>query len=425
MSPAEAAFTAGAGKAAVRLPDSLFPLDGFTSVHDPLYVRVLVLDDGRTRLALTVLDQTSVSDEQLARTREIVHRVGVVDPLDCLVVASHTFSAPHVVPPERAPQAERDRQARLAHAMDAAVARATAEACRTLRPARTGFGRGSCRIAVQRDVATPHGWWLGADDAGPTDDGVGVVRIDGIDGRPVAVLVNYAVQPSVMNGSTTREGGRQVTADLAGAASGRIEERYGDGTVALFLVGAAGDQAPYLTAVRTTVDDSGTPRRTDAQEVGHLLAELLGERLADEAVRVADLIRTTVPTAPLRVLHDRVTVPAQVPPAGLHALRPSTRYAFTPDGTTEAPFVLARIGETVLAGVQAELNARTGRALKDASPFPDTCVVTMVNGAAKYMADTDAYDRITYGAMNSRYGQGAAEAVVARIVEVLRSPGAV
>ena len=191
--------------------------------------------------------------------------------------------------------------------------------------------------------------------------------------------------------------------------------------MALFLIGAAGDQAPYLTAVRTTVDDAGTPRHTDTQESGHVLAELLGERLADEAVRVGANIRTAAPTAPLQVIHDSVRVPAQVPPAGLHTLRPSTHYDFVPDGTTDAPFVVARIGETVLVGVQAELDAGTGKALKAASPFPATCVVTMVEGAAKYMAAADSYDRITYGAMNSRYGKDSAESVTARILDVLRS----
>ncbi|MER7180299.1 hypothetical protein ABT404_12590, partial [Streptomyces hyaluromycini] len=292
---------------------------------------------------------------------------------------------------------------------------------RSAGPARTGFGRGTCRVGVQRDVPTPHGWWLGADDAGPTDDSVGVLRIDRHDGRPIAILVNHAVQPSVMNGSVTRSGERRITADLAGATAERIERRYGESTVALFLIGTAGDQAPYLTAVRTTVTDDGALRRTDLHDDGFTLVELLGERLADEAVRVAEQIHTTAAVPPLRVLQDRVKVPAQVPPAGLHAVRPTKEYDFTPAGDTDAPVVVARIGDTVLACVQAELNVRTGLDIRTASPFPATCVVTMTNGAAKYMADAVSYDRITYGAMNSRYARGSAEKVVERIAELLRS----
>jgi hypothetical protein len=71
--------------------------------------------------------------------------------------------------------------------------------------------------------------------------------------------------------------------------------------------------------------------------------------------------------------------------------------------------------------VQAKLNARTGLDIRAASPFPATCVVTMTNGSAKYMADAMSYDRITYEAMNSRYARGAAAKVAERISELLRS----
>ena len=81
---------------------------------------------------------------------------------------------------------------------------------------------------------------------------------------------------------------------------------------------------------------------------------------------------------------------------------------------------MARIGDLVLACLQAELNARTGLDLKAASPFPATCVVTMVNGAAKYTAIAGSYDRITYETMNSRYAKGAAETVAARLAGILR-----
>ena len=421
---ASVALRAGAGKAVVDLPSSLFPVDGFTAVHDPLRVRVLVLDDSTTRLCVTVIEQTSIFDDQLARTRRILHEVCAVDPAHALIVASHTFSAPHIHPPGHAPEGEEERNARLSNAVDDALTRAAADAVRTLRPARTGFGLGACRVNVQRDVRTSHGWWLGADDSGRTDNAVGVLRIDGMDGvtgPPIAVLVNHAVQSSVMNGSLTRSGDREISADLAGAVATRVERHYGDDTVALFLVGAAGDQAPYLTAVRTTVDENGRLHRSDTHEAGHTLVDLLGERLAAEAIRVTDPTRTTEPTAPLRVVHDSVKVPAQLPPAGgLHALRPTTGYDFTPAGFSEAPVVVARIGDTVLAGLQAELNAVTGLDLKAASPFPATCVVTMVNGAAKYLADAGSYDRITYEAMNSRYAKGAAETVTARLAELLR-----
>ncbi|MFD9323834.1 hypothetical protein ACFWDQ_40440 [Streptomyces sp. NPDC060053] len=421
MTPPDDGLRAGAGRAAIDLTAGVLPVDGFTSVHDPLHARVAVLDDGRTRLALVVIDQTSIFDDQVERTRKILRRTASVEASHALVVASHTFSAPHVLPLGRTPPAAgADRNARLATAVDDAVTQAAEQAIRTLRPARLGFGRGICRVGVQRDVPTPHGWWLGADDAGLTDDSVGVLRIDSLDGRPIALLVNHAVQSSVMNGATTATGERQVSADLAGAAARRIETHHGDDTVALFLIGAAGDQAPYLTAVRTWPDENGVPRRTQTHDDGHILADLLGERLGDTALRTAAQIRTAPLATPLRVIHAHVEVPAQKPPAGLRTLRPTTSYTYEPDGSAQVPIVAVHLGVTALAGLQAELNAATGMGVKAASPFPHTCLVTMVNGAAKYMADAGSYDRITYEAMNSRYARGAAETVTGRLDGLLR-----
>src|ERR1700761_2101091 len=62
----------GAGKAAIAIPASLLPLDGFTTVHDDLYVRVLLLQGGATELALVILDLTSISAEAIAGIRQVV-----------------------------------------------------------------------------------------------------------------------------------------------------------------------------------------------------------------------------------------------------------------------------------------------------------------------------------------------------------------
>jgi hypothetical protein len=48
-----------------------------------------------------------------------------------------------------------------------------------------------------------------------------------------------------------------------------------------------------------------------------------------------------------------------------------------------------------------------------------TMVGTMVNGIDKYLPERSAYDRITYEAMNSAYGQGAAEQLTSCILKHL------
>lgn len=77
------------------------------------------------------------------------------------------------------------------------------------------------------------------------------------------------------------------------------------------------------------------------------------------------------------------------------------------------------MGDVVLVGLQAELSACTGAELKKRSPFSDTVVMTMVNGAAKYLSDERSYHRITCEAMASHYARGAEELVAVGILSFL------
>ena len=195
-----AAFIAGIGRADIALPAALFPIDGFVGQHDPLTARVLLLDDGTTRVAIATVDLTSMSGEMVAAAKAILAQAAGVLPMNAIVCASHTFSAPHAMVPPDATPAEQDRKAAFAATIEAALRAAAVGAAANLGPARVGAGAGASRVAVNRDVRYPAGWWLGADAAGLTDPTVSVLRVDGIDGRPRAVLFDAAVQPSVMDG---------------------------------------------------------------------------------------------------------------------------------------------------------------------------------------------------------------------------------
>ena len=66
---------------------------------------------------------------------------------------------------------------------------------------------------------------------GPVDTEIGVLRLDRMDGRTLAVVYNFACHPiqGVPNGGNT--------ADITGFSSQTIEENLSEGTIALFLQG--------------------------------------------------------------------------------------------------------------------------------------------------------------------------------------------
>ncbi len=396
-----AGLSAGAGKAAVAISAVDLPVDGFVSVHDPLYVRAIVLANDTRRIALVTVDMTSMSAELVAQVQATVARQARVAASDVLVSASHTFSTPHLQGPG-ADAAEQARKQRMGQAVQQAVAAAAAQAAANLQPATLGYGSGTSSVNVNRDLPTAAGWWLGANDAGPSDKTVGVVRLDGANHQPIAVIVNYAVQSSIMNESTLAAGGKAITADLAGAAMAHVERQLGKQAVALFLVGAAGDQAPYLSAVG---------QGGDAHEAGFMLVRLLGERLGSEAVRVAQGIRTLPANPVLSMDAASVTVTGQASNPQAASKHPSKTYAFQATGPVQVPYWTVRVGDIGIIGVQVELSSQTGVALRERSGFAHTLVATMVNGAAKYLPDAGSYERITYEAMSSPYAKGSAEAL--------------
>jgi hypothetical protein len=77
-------------------------------------------------------------------------------------------------------------------------------------------------------------------EVGPVDPEIGVLRLDTMDGRTVAVVYNFACHPiqGVANGGNT--------ADVTGFASQVIEDNLSEGTIALFVQGCGGDINPVL-----------------------------------------------------------------------------------------------------------------------------------------------------------------------------------
>ncbi|MGR4866577.1 hypothetical protein [Caulobacter sp. LARHSG274] len=423
--PASAELRAGAGRADIDLPADLLPIQGFGVQRDPLQVRVLVLENDGQRLALAVVDLTSISSDEVAAMKAVVAKAATVDAANVVISASHTFSAPHIMPagrpfPGLASAAEQTRNVAFKATVEAALRDAAARAATAVRPARLGFGKGVTDINVNRDQHTPEGFWLGVDSAGASDKELAVIRIEDLQRRPLAILANYAVQPSVMDQSVVENGTKVITADLAGAAMRRVEALHGEGLVSFFLIGAAGDQAPTFKARRAVADKDGRQSVADIGSQGYLLIDLLGERLAQDVIRTSEHVRMSDGKAPLALTHGVVTFKAQARPKSLQDLRPTKTYAFVPEGEAPAPYLVLRLGDIAVVGVQVELSSLTGQRIKQGSPVPNTIVATMVDGAAKYMPDVAAYDRITYEAMNSSYARGSAEVLQDAVLEALR-----
>ena len=271
-------------------------------MSDPLHVRVLVLECAE-RIALVSVDMTSLPEEQIELLQGEVAEAAGLPSQNVWVCVTHTMSAPHIRPPQAAlSEVERRKDAALAAALTAAARSAASTAAAGLQEARLGHGSGLCDVNMNRDVLTADGWWLGRSETGFSDKTVTVVRFEGVDGQPIALLFSHCVRPAVMERPQGAEDAVLVTADLAGAACALVEEEYGDNVTALFFMGAAGDQTPCLGGARSEyLDKGGLLRGKTVGERGHVIAEMIGARLGAEVVRLSEEIRCRPCSGPLKV----------------------------------------------------------------------------------------------------------------------------
>lgn len=367
-------------------------MEGYKAIHDHLYARALVLDDGAAQVALVTCDLIGFPNPLWERIVQRVSRESGIPVVNILLAGTHTHGAP--TPVGRGPVSA--RQAEYSEQVEEAVAAAVRQAKAALEPARVGYATGRASVAVNRRARLADGrWGLGQNPDGPTDRTVAVVKFETPAGRPIAILVNYGVHGVVMGPRNL-----EITADLPGATSRFLERHYSDQVVGIFTSGAAGDQNPIY--------GPGT-------EFSQVTA--LGEILGGEALREAGEIRTW-PRARLRAAQRVVSCPGQKLAQGA---RPRTEYAFEDAEPVDIRLSLVMIGDIALAGVSGEVLTLIGQRLKRESPYTATMMVTHANGSSGYLADDASYAQVSYEIVTTRVKRGCAEgAIVNGLLEMMK-----
>ena len=253
---------------------------GATGVLDPLYARVLVLEAGGKRLAYVDLDLgRTFGPASLDRLRKTARQDSQID--DLIVQATHTHAGPIIMDayPNGPPAWEADDLQRISAAIH--------DAAEHLVPVRLGVGYGAAYIGYNRRHVDPDGaismLWSNATQAPtyPVDPLFEVLRIDQIDGQPLAILVNYAAHPVTFGSDALG-----YSADFPGVMCKVVEQAFGGKPLAFFAQGADGD---------INVFDAGTPINLDV--VGR--RDWAGETLGKAAVSTAQQIRTEADSDPV------------------------------------------------------------------------------------------------------------------------------
>ena len=404
--PASAAtLQAGVAQVDITPPPGL-PMYGYfdrltknqvaTGTLDPLYARVLVLEGGGKRVALVTLDLGRAFDESwLDRLRNTTKQSSHIDGL--IVAASHTHSGPNIldVYPDGHPPAWQDTAL-------AKVAEAIRQAAMHLEPVQLGIGGGEAHVGYNRrhvnlDNSVTMLWSNpGKTPASPVDSTVSVIRIDRLDGTPLAILVNHACHPVVFGADNL-----QYSADYVAAMVDTVETAFPAKPLCLFLQGADGDINPYYAT--TPIDQGATQKR-----------DWTGHELGTEVVRVAKEIHPAASTASLDFADDVIAFSLRWDPQKFHddLLRVDGPLVFRDHaGRLDAsppPSRLALHVTTLLINKRVALVGMPGEPfvdfqinLRDRCPVEDCLLLGYTNGYFDYFPTILAASQGGYGAGDS------------------------
>ncbi len=247
--PAAPEFKAGVGRADIT-PEGPVWLAGYAGrkapsdgVEQRIFTKALALQDtaGSTTLIVTA-DTIGPPRKFTDALAERIERELKIPRDRFLFAASHSHATPvmrdgltemYGLNEEQAAAVSSYSDLFLRRAFEAAQA-----ALKDLQPARLMFGRGNAGFAANRRAFTAKGVNFGVNPTGPVDHVVPVLRVEGTNGLPLAIVFGYACHCTTLGPDFYK-----VCGDWATYAQEHIETAY-PGATALCIIGCGADANP-------------------------------------------------------------------------------------------------------------------------------------------------------------------------------------
>ena len=417
-----AAPSLSAGAAASDITPKEFPLNmpgGFSAnmaetAHDPLHARSIVLDDGTTRISITIVDTLGAGPEVLDEIKAIASEKTGIPSHRMLISSTHTHSGPSH-PKEGPAPAVAYRKVFVEGVADSIV-----RANQSLKPA--AFGSASHPLP---DEVFNRRWYLkpgkmplnpfGKLDtvkmnpgtspdvldrpAGPTDPDVSILSLQDAKRHPLALYANYALH--YVGGSPKS----QISADYFGEFARVFPSRVGNPAnfVAMLSNGASGDINNIPFGITRPPREPFEQIRIVAQKTADAAWTALRKierHRSDVQIAMAE---RNVPLKYRRPSEEDVAqaksflaVKAkdaieQLPRLAQNYAHSTLRASERTDETLTVKLQAIRIGDTALCGIPFEAFVEMGLELKKRSPFQHTVVVGLANGRHGYLPTVEQH----------------------------------
>ncbi|MBI2823985.1 MAG: neutral/alkaline non-lysosomal ceramidase N-terminal domain-containing protein [Planctomycetia bacterium] len=364
-------------------PKAPTPMWGYGARHaalskgtmDPLMAKAIVIHAGDQKLAIVGTDLgRGPTQAMMAKIRsELQSKAGIEH---VMISGSHSHHGPviELVDREGFGRGTFDGAVEYSKQLPDLLIEAILEADGAVKPAKLGVATKSINYNRNRhSKRVPKA----------TEPMLAVMRFDGDDGKPIAVLVNFAAHPTMIDGAIL-----QFSADYPGAMKKKVEQELS--THCVFMQGSAGDMS------------ANPPPGTS----GHVA---FGESLADQVLELARSIETAKPERPGirgKVDHmrfaSRVNFSNPLLVAGYgRAFFPELVQCFMEEwreGVTPELVTVLLNEEIALVGASGEFFANHSNRLKERSYVPHTLFFGYCNGHHMYFPTIEAVSEGGYGA---------------------------
>ncbi len=359
-------------------------------IHDPLSARAVAFEQSGQKLVLVSVDTLGFYNRTAPPFRQAILEACQLKPAELFLCAIHTHSAPTLT--LDAAQVHTNNY-EYTRGLQAKLVEVVKRALEQLGPVQIGVGIGSSPVGVNRremvqDKSGETRTVLGRNPSALTDRQVQVLKLVRSDQAEIAgALFAYATH-------STSLGPRNylISGDIHGLAEQFLERYLGAQTVAPGFAGASGNIDPWVRVL----PDFRTNNGWMPEPV------LMGTMLGEEVARVLESVRQFTNNSPIKTLMQTVDLPAKQRGAA-----PGTT-----SGTTPLTITVGRLGEIAFVGLGGEVFNEIGKAIKDASPFEHTFIMTHCNASSGYLPTRPSYEEGGYEVQSSSFGPGAAERVI-------------
>ena len=393
----EPQLKAGAYKIDITPPVDQLPAP-LISVHDPLFVRALVLESNNADAIIVTVDAPAISSEIYQDILETISNTFDVPRRNIVLSVTHTHNSMRVANPGPSPI---PTSAQFTADVRTQTIAAIKEARQRLTPSKYGFGSSQSSLVVGRNewYAPQNRYIDGTDRTGmePVDKTFGVLVFKKLSGEPIATVANFGIQPVVFEPANT-----EVSGDVPGVTSNYVEAAIGGDFVSLFTIGA-----PASPAYRVWFNDDPTRTTTTAERILSAMGVILGE----EVLAQMDAVTTSADATKIRSATSSLTCPGKITtPRNLR-----THCAYTDDSDlpackfTDQPYQdvllnlgVLRLGDLTFVTSDSNVTPALWQKFKSQSSLSSPMLVNTNFGQFRFVVDEKAYALSTYPATDTR-----------------------